>query len=40
VTREEIEEVMLTLVVYGGFPRAIEGVHAARRVFAAADASA
>jgi 4-carboxymuconolactone decarboxylase len=40
VTHEEIEEVMLTLVVYGGFPRAIEGVHAARRVLAAADASA
>ena len=37
VTREEIEEVMLTLVIYGGFPRAIDGMHMARKVFAAAD---
>lgn len=40
VTRVEIEEVMLTMVLYGGFPRAIDGMHLARKVFAAADASA
>ncbi|MDP7571490.1 MAG: carboxymuconolactone decarboxylase family protein, partial [Myxococcota bacterium] len=40
VTREEIEEVMLTLVIYGGFPRAIDGMHMARKVFAAADEAA
>lgn len=34
VTREEIEEVMLTMVVYGGFPRAIDGIHLAKKVFA------
>ncbi len=40
VTRVEIEEVMLTMVLYGGFPRAIDGMTLARKVFAAADASA
>ncbi len=40
VTREEIEEVMVTMVLYGGFPRAIEGIQIARKVFAAADSSA
>ena len=40
VTREEVEEVMMTMVLYGGFPRAIDGMHLARKVFAAADASA
>lgn len=34
VTPVEIEEVMLTLVLYGGFPRAIDGMHVARAVFA------
>ncbi len=33
VTRTEIEEMLLTLVVYGGFPRAIDGMNVARRVF-------
>jgi 4-carboxymuconolactone decarboxylase len=33
VTRQEIEEVMLTMVLYGGFPRAIDGVRLARSVF-------
>ena len=33
VTREEIEEMLLTAVVYGGFPRAIEGNMLARKVF-------
>ena len=37
VTRVEIEEVMLTMVLYGGFPRAIDGLKVAQRVFAAAD---
>ena len=37
VTREEIEEVMLTAVLYGGFPRAIDGLRLARRVFKARD---
>ena len=40
VRREEVEEVMLTLVIYGGFPRAIDGMHMARKVFAAADEAA
>ncbi len=35
VSRAEIEEVMLTMVLYGGFPRAIDGMHLARKVFAA-----
>lgn len=37
VTRCEIEEVMLTAVVYGGFPRAIDGMHLAQKVFATRD---
>jgi 4-carboxymuconolactone decarboxylase len=39
VTRVEIEEVMMMMVLYGGFPRAIDGMHLARKVFAAAEAS-
>ena len=39
VTRVEIEEVMLTMVLYGGFPRAIDGLHMAQKVFAAVDAA-
>lgn len=34
VTPAEIEEVMLTLVLYGGFPRAIDAMYVARRVLA------
>ncbi|MDJ0852474.1 MAG: carboxymuconolactone decarboxylase family protein [Myxococcota bacterium] len=34
VTETEIEEVMLTMVLYGGFPRAIDGMQLARKVFA------
>jgi 4-carboxymuconolactone decarboxylase len=30
VTREEVEEVMVQLTVYGGFPRAVEGMRCAR----------
>jgi 4-carboxymuconolactone decarboxylase len=37
VSRAEIEEVMITLTLYGGFPRAIEGLRVARKVFASAD---
>ena len=35
VTQLEIEEVMMTMVLYAGFPRAIDGMHLARRVFSA-----
>jgi 4-carboxymuconolactone decarboxylase len=37
VTREEVEEVMVQLTVYGGFPRAVEGIRAARRAFEGID---
>ena len=40
VTRTEIQEVMLTLVVYGGFPRAIDGIHLAHALFAELDGTA
>lgn len=40
VTREEVEEVMVQLTVYGGFPRAVEGVRAARRAFERIDGRA
>ncbi len=40
VTREEVEEVMVQLTVYGGFPRAVEGIKAARAAFAKIDARA
>ena len=33
VTREELEEVMVQLSVYGGFPRAVEGIRSARAAF-------
>jgi 4-carboxymuconolactone decarboxylase len=39
VSRSEIEEVFLTLVAYGGFPRAIDALHVARRLFAELDAA-
>ncbi len=39
VTRDEICEVMITMVLYGGFPRAIDGMHLATKVFAAPDAA-
>lgn len=35
VTEKEVEEVMITAVLYGGFPRAIDGILLARKVFAA-----
>ena len=40
VTREEIEEVMVQLTVYGGFPRAVEGIKTAQEIFARIDARA
>lgn len=33
-TQEEVEEIMVQLTVYGGFPRAVEGIRAARAAFA------
>ncbi|MGF1597587.1 MAG: carboxymuconolactone decarboxylase family protein [Acidimicrobiales bacterium] len=39
-TRTEIEEIMVQLTVYGGFPRAVEGIRAARAAFAKIDARA
>jgi 4-carboxymuconolactone decarboxylase len=33
-TEEEIEEIMVQLTVYGGFPRAVEGMRATRDAFA------
>jgi 4-carboxymuconolactone decarboxylase len=40
VTRAEIEEIMITLTLYGGFPRAIDGWILAQKVFERADAHA
>lgn len=40
VTRQEVEEIMVQLTVYGGFPRAVEGIRAARAAFARIDARA
>lgn len=37
-SREEIEEIMVQLTIYGGFPRAVEGIRAARAAFAKIDA--
>jgi 4-carboxymuconolactone decarboxylase len=39
VTRVELEEIMVTLAGYGGFPRAIDAMIVARRVFEGAGAS-
>ena len=36
-TREELEEVMVQLTGYGGFPKAVEGIRTARAVFARID---
>ena len=38
LTREEIEEIMTHLCLYAGFPRAVDGMRAARRAFAQLDA--
>ena len=37
VTREEIVEVIMQMAVYAGFPAALNGLAAAREVFAAVD---
>jgi 4-carboxymuconolactone decarboxylase len=37
-SRDEVEEIMVQLTVYGGFPRAVEGIRAARAAFAKIDA--
>lgn len=36
--RDEIEEIMVQLTVYGGFPRSVEGMKTARAAFAKIDA--
>lgn len=36
-SRDEVEEIMVQLTVYGGFPRAVEGLRAARAAFARID---
>lgn len=36
-SREEVEEIMVQLTVYGGFPRAVEGMRATRVAFAKID---
>ena len=38
VTRAEVEEIMVQLTVYGGFPRAVEGMRSARTAFERIDA--
>ena len=38
LTREEVTEIMVQLTIYAGFPRAVEGMRAAREAFAAIDA--
>lgn len=35
LTPTEVEEIMITMVIYGGFPKAIDGQRIAREVFAA-----
>jgi len=38
LSREEIEEIMVQMTIYGGIPRAVEGIQAAKRAFAKIDA--
>lgn len=38
LSREEVSEIMVQLTIYAGFPRAVEGLRAARAAFAAIDA--
>ena len=38
LSREEVTEVMVQMCVYGGFPRAVEGMRAAKAAFAKLDA--
>jgi 4-carboxymuconolactone decarboxylase len=37
-TREEVVEVLMLMAVYAGFPAALNGLFAAKEVFAARDA--
>ena len=39
-SRDEVEEIMVQLTVYGGFPRAVDGMRATRAAFAKIDARA
>ena len=36
--RVEIEEIMVQMTIYGGIPRAVEGIHAMKAAFAKLDA--
>ncbi|HAQ44042.1 MAG TPA: gamma-carboxymuconolactone decarboxylase, partial [Acidimicrobiaceae bacterium] len=36
--REEIEEIMVQMTIYGGIPRAVEGIRAAKQAFEKIDA--
>ena len=38
LSREEIEEIMVQMTIYGGIPRAVEGIQATRRAFEKIDA--
>jgi 4-carboxymuconolactone decarboxylase len=40
LSRDEISEVMVQMCVYGGFPRAVDGMHAAMEAFSRLDAAA
>jgi 4-carboxymuconolactone decarboxylase len=40
LTRQEITETILQMAVYAGFPAALNGMFAAKEVFAAQDAAA
>ena len=40
LTRTEIEEVMVQLTIYAGFPKAVDGMRAARAAFEKIDARA
>jgi 4-carboxymuconolactone decarboxylase len=40
VTQQEIEEVMIMMILYGGFPRAIDGMLCARKIFSATSSTA
>ena len=37
LSREEVAEIMVQMCVYGGFPRAVEGMRAAQEAFAKLD---
>ena len=40
LTRVEIEEIMVQMTIYGGIPRAVEGIHAMKSAYAKLDATA